>query len=91
MHLRHVNVAATGSAKVAEANGGAIFWNVNINKTAASAVLKVYNNTSAVAADLVCTIDCATTIGSLWYAIYCPKGIFYDLSGGNADVTIGFS
>jgi len=88
MALRYSAITATGNLAVAGVNGDAELWSVNINTGAASAVLKIYNNTSAVAADLIATID-ASSPGSLWYGIYCPKGIFAVLSGGNADVTIG--
>jgi hypothetical protein len=84
------HVAAIGSGKIAEPQGGAIFWNVNINTAAAGAILKIYNNVSAVAADLICQIDCGAT-GSFWFGIYCQNGIFYDLSVGNPDVTIGIA
>lgn len=88
LSFKHVNTISSGV--VAPASGGAIFWVANVNTGSGTAVLKVYNNTSAVAADLVASIDC-TAIASLWYGVYCPKGIFYDLSGGAADVTIGYA
>lgn len=89
MHLNFLNVNASGSASVAVANGNATLWSVNVNTGAASGVCKVYNAGSAVAADLVATIDC-TNPGSYWYGARCPKGIFYAISGGAPDVTFGW-
>lgn len=87
LRFRHVNTVTNG--QVAGAGGGAIFWNVNVN-TPAAGVLKIYNNTSAVAADLIASIDCSV-VATLWYGIYCEKGIFFDLSVATPDVTIGYA
>jgi len=87
MALRSYSITATGNLPVQPAGSGEL-WSVNVNTGAASAVLKIYNNTSAVAADIIATIDASAT-GSFWYGVLCPKGIFAVLSGGNADITIG--
>lgn len=87
MALRSASISTAGNLSVAP--GAGELWSVNINTGAAGAVLKIYNNTSAVAGDLIATIDASAT-ACFWYGIYCPKGIFAVLSVGNADVTIGY-
>lgn len=86
--LRSKHLSATGTGILAPAGGDAELWTVNINTGAASATLKIYDGTSATGT-LVAQID-ATTKSSHCYGIFCRGGIYYDLSGGNADVTIGF-
>ena len=81
-----MNTISSGVA--AGANSGAILWNVNVNTAASGGILKIYNATSASAPDLLAQIDCSQ-MGSFWYGLYCPKGIFYDLSVSTPDVTIG--
>lgn len=62
---------------------------MNVNTGATSAVVTIYNAESA-SGTPVAVIDASAPI-SRCYAIYCPGGIFVDLSGGNADVTIGYA
>jgi hypothetical protein len=75
---------------LAPANGGATFWCAVVNKTASSAVLTVYHGVDNTG-EVIAVIDASTAIGSLWYGVYCPNGIYYALTGGNADITLGCS
>lgn len=62
---------------------------VNVDTAAASAVLKIYDGTSA-SGTLVASID-ASAKGSYTYLTRLPNGMFVDLSGGTADCTIGYA
>ncbi len=64
-------------------------WTVNVNTGATSAVLTIYNSATA-SGTPVAIIDASAPI-SRCYGVYCPDGIFVDLSGGNADVTVGYA
>jgi hypothetical protein len=86
--LRYVRIASVSSATVAPSGGGAEVWTVNVNTGAASAILKIYDGTSA-SGTLVATID-ASSKSSHCFGVLCPNGIFWDLSGGTADCTIGY-
>lgn len=74
---------------VAQADGAAILWTVNVNTGAAGAILKIYDGTSS-SGTLIATID-ASTKSSHAFGVMCNKGIFVDLSVGTADCTIGFA
>lgn len=84
---RSLNITSITTGLVSGA--GAELGTVNINTGAGSAVLTLYNALSADAAKKIATID-ASTKSSHAFVIYCENGLFYALSGGNADVTIGF-
>lgn len=88
MRIRQVHVSTITTGVVAQASGS-VLWSVNINTAGSGGLLKIYNNVSAVAADLIASID-LTNQGSYWYGVYCEKGIFYALSVAAADVTIGY-
>jgi hypothetical protein len=83
-----LNIKTISNGQVAP--GAAQLWSVNINTGTFGAVLKIYNDTSAVTANLVATID-ASAVVRLWFGVYCQRGIFYDLSAGASDVTIGYT
>lgn len=87
--LRYKRIAATGTGIIANQNSNTELWSVNVNTGAASAVFKIYDGTSA-SGTLVATID-ASTKSSHAYGVICNGGVYYDLSGGNADVTVGFA
>ena len=87
MILTYRTIRTVSSAQLASANGDAELWTVNVNTSAASAVLKIYDGTST-SGTLVAQID-ASNQGSYCYGVRCKNGIFADLSGGNADCTIG--
>lgn len=87
--LRYKRIASTGTGVITGANSNAELWSININTGASSAIFKVYDGTSA-SGTLVATID-ASTKSSHAYGVICNGGIFYDLSGGNADVTVGYA
>ena len=70
-------------------SGPGTLWTVNVNTGATSAVLTIYNSDAA-SGTPVAVID-ASSPSSRAYGVYCSNGIFVDLSGGNADVTIGYS
>lgn len=84
--LRSYSINTVGNLAVTAGYGE--LWSVNVNTGVATATLKIYNNTSAVAADLIATIDCSV-VGSYWYGVICAKGIFCVLAGANADITVG--
>lgn len=77
-------VSTVTSLKV---SGPGMLGTVNVNTGATSAVLTIYDAESA-SGSPVAVIDASAPI-SRGYFIYCHNGIFVDLSGGNADVTIG--
>lgn len=86
--LRYRHISAAGNLSVAPADGGAALWSVSVNKGATSAVFTVYDgidNTGTV----VAVID-ASAVCNPWYGVYCKNGIFCVLSGGDADVTVGY-
>lgn len=86
--IRYKHLSATGTGTIIGGpNSWPVLWSVNVNTAAGSAVLKIYNGTSA-SGELVASID-ASGKGSFVYGVAMKDGIFYDLSGGNADVTIG--
>lgn len=85
--FRYKRIAAIGNLPVAPANGSSVLWTVNVNTGAVSAVLTIYDGTSA-SGTVVAVIDAASK-GSWTYGVLCDDGIFAVLSGGNADVTIG--
>lgn len=61
---------------------------VVVGDGAASAVVTAYNNTSAVAADTIGTVDAAADRDVPFYGIRCPKGLYVKLTAGNAKVTV---
>jgi hypothetical protein len=81
---RSKRIAAAGSLLIS--GEGAELGLVNVNKGATSAVLTLYNNTSA-AGEVIAIIDASEkachAYGSNW-----SRGIFAVLSGGDADCTI---
>lgn len=85
--MRRKQITATGSGIIADADGEATLWTVNINTGATSAILKLYDGVAATGTPI--TID-ATTKSSHAYGFAMRNGIYYDLSGGNADVTVGY-
>lgn len=90
MHFNGVHINASGTGSIAVANGGAVLAYVNVNTSAASSLITVYNDTtSANSSNTVAVVD-GTSKGSLWYLSRCPNGIFYSITGGVPDVTIGY-
>lgn len=87
--LRYKRIATTSTGIIASANSNTELWSVNINTGATSAVFKLYDGTSA-SGTLIATID-ASTKSSHAYGVLCNGGIFFDLSGGNADITVGYA
>lgn len=86
--LKPFNITAVGTFN-AIANYPADLITVNVNTGAAGAVLKLYKALTANAPDLFATIDCSSP-ASFGYGIHCPSGITAVLSGGNADITLGY-
>lgn len=78
------HLSATGT--VFAAPGPGMLGTVNVNTGASSAVVTIYNNTSA-AGVVVATIDASAACTRV-YACRLSKGITWVLSGGNADVTV---
>lgn len=68
--------------------GGSVLESVNINTGAVSARLDLYDGTSTSGA-LKASID-ATSKSSQYFGIVCRNGIYANLVGGAADVTIGY-
>lgn len=86
--LRYATIRSATTKVIARA-GGTTIWTVNVNTGASGAILTIYNGTSA-SGDLVATVD-ASAVVSLAYGVYCPEGIFIELAGGAADITIGYA
>lgn len=78
----------TAIGNLAVATGVCTLWTVNINTGATSAVLTIYDNTAGSGTKLA-TID-ASSKSSHVYGVGAATGIYAVLSGGNADVTIGW-
>lgn len=87
--FRPRRLSAVGSFSVGGPGSSVVLGTVNVGVAAASAVVKVYNGTSA-AGTQVAQID-ATTTGSYGFLVTLDAGLFVDLSGGNADVTVGYA
>lgn len=81
-----MHLSATGTGTISGAD--TVLWTVNINTGASSAVLTLRNGT--VGGSIIAVID-ATTKSSHAFGTLHKTGIYYDLSGGNADVTIGYA
>lgn len=63
---------------------------VTVNTGAASAILKLYDGQDSTSGTLVAQID-ASVGGAYWFGgARLSKGLYFDLSGGNADITIVF-
>ena len=86
--MRYRAIASVGTGLIAEEDGGATLWTVNVNTGAPSAILKIYDGESA-AGTLIAEID-ASSKSSVAYGCLCDDGIYWQLSGGNAQVTIGY-
>jgi hypothetical protein len=78
---------AVGNAIVT--SGSSILGTVNVNTGGASAVLTIYDGTSA--SGIVKAVIDASTKSSHGYLILCSNGIYIALSGNDADVTIGYT
>lgn len=89
MALQSARLTSVAGALVAPANGNAVLWTVNICTGASSARLDIYDGTSTSGA-LKASID-ATSKSSHCFGIVCNRGIYANLVGGAADVTIGYS
>lgn len=90
-----LHFTSAGDSHSAGGNGeSAMLAQVNINTAAASAVLTVYKgpfspSTPSTTGTKVATIDCSNNSSrSLTYMIRCPGGIYAQLTGGNADVSL---
>lgn len=86
MRLQAKTIVAAGNLAIA--TGVATLGTVNINTGATSAVLVIYDNTSGAGTKLA-TID-ASSKSSHVFGIRSQTGLYAVLSGGNADVTIGW-
>jgi hypothetical protein len=84
MSYRYFHIASAGNLPVA--SGPSELGIVNVNAGAASAVLTVYDNTAG-SGTVVAVVD-ASVEGSYGYGVYCSRGIYAVLSGGNADCTV---
>lgn len=80
-------IAAAGNLSVAGA--GAELGIINVNSSATSAVLTVYDNTAG-SGEVIAIID-ASVEGCYAYGRRCVVGIYAVLSGGNADCTISYA
>lgn len=84
LRFRHLT---SGTTVVAP--GATILGTVNVNTPVNASTVSIYNNISAVAADLVAIVD-GTTVCSKGYFVYCEKGLTVVIASGAPDVTIGF-
>lgn len=69
---------------------GAILWSVNVNKAAAGQTLTIYDAPAVDATKIVAVVD-LSGVGSWWYGCLMNGGLFYVISGGSPDVTIGYA
>lgn len=79
-----------GAAAAKDGTGGsqATLLQVNINTAAASAVLTLYNGVSTTGTKCA-TIDCSSSSSrSLTFGTRHSNGLYGQLTGGNADVSI---
>lgn len=83
-HFKRFSTVTSGRV-----SGPGTLWTVNVNTGASSAVVTVYDSDAA-SGTPVAVIDASAPI-SRAYGVYCHNGIFVDVSGGNADVTIGYA
>lgn len=83
---RPYNIAATGNLAVG--GEGVRLWSITVNTGAASAVFKIYDGTSAVAANIKGTIDASAKGSYNFGGSLFLNGLFCVLSGGNADITV---
>ena len=86
--MSYKHISAAGNLAVAPAGGKAKLTTVNVNTAADSAVFTIYNGISA-SGEVVAVIDASETCSRV-YAFTLNDGIFCVLSGGNADVTVGY-
>ena len=71
------------------ANDHASLGYVNINTTAASAVVNIWAGQNSTTGTLIAKIDASATTGrNFTYMIRCHGGIWANMQGGNADATI---
>lgn len=84
MVYKHISAVSNGQLSPA---GHTNLVSVSVNTGASGAILKIYDGVSA-AGTLVAQID-ASVVGSYWFGgTRLANGLFFDLSVGNADVTI---
>ena len=92
------NIHANGTTVIftpqtGNASSTVVLHGITVNTKGGSAnTMNVYNNTSAVAADLIANIDTTASLGNtLFYDIVCTKGLTVVLATGTApDVTITY-
>ena len=82
-----IHLSASGaSSSVGTTSSHAILGYVNINTAKASAVLDIYDGTSTTGTK-VASID-ASALGYHRYMIRCENGVYAQLTGATADVTV---
>ena len=89
MAFQSARLTSVTGINVAPANGNAVLHTVNINTGAVSARLDIYDGTST-GGNLKASID-ATSKSSHYFGFVCPNGIYANLVGGAADVSIGYT
>lgn len=83
LRFRHLTSGTTVIAP-----GPGLLGTVNVNTAVNASTVTIYNNTSAVAGDIVAIVD-GGTVSSKGYFVYCEKGITVVIASGSPDVTIG--
>lgn len=89
MAFQSARLTSVAGILIAGANGATVLHTVNINTGATSARLDIYDGTST-AGNLKASID-ATSKSSHYFGIVCQNGLYANLVGGAADVTVGYS
>lgn len=87
--IRTKFLSATGTGTIASAPGATLAF-VNVGTGAASATITIYDDVAATSGREICTIDCSTAGNGGWFMTVASKGLYYNLSGGNAKVSIGY-
>jgi hypothetical protein len=63
---------------------------INVNTGAASSTVSVYDDVTAVTANLIAVID-ASVEGCYVYAGMCSRGITVVMAAGDSDITVSFA
>ena len=85
--MKSVSLQATGTGTIGGTGSSTLLGFVNVNTGASSAVLTLRKSSSTGA--VIATIDASAAGVKAFFATY-KDGVYYALTGGNADITITF-
>lgn len=83
---KYLYIAAAGHVSH---DGRSVLRRVTVNKGTASAVVAIYDATAAVGTGgtLIASIDASSKSNAL-YDVECNNGVYVNMTGANADVTV---